>query len=254
MKIAFKPKIKVTGISSTKDDSINLHFNVGNEISFPKSILDLIYMLNGQFTVEHITMGKCGRMDIDSHAVIDKLLDMEIIHEAASDNAHAICQLSKYTAHFPKMSNVNVMIAALLQKMGVRAIFYENGAITRDDVNKNIYYKLEDVGKDIVSFMKDEMSISTVCVTDDNFNPDRLDEDIDIVVNSDASDWANEGDCITINTWNYGHMNFNDFNLSKAKKDRVNVSDDLKPLIDGYILAVRSVDDMLYSVAGALSF
>ena len=97
--------------------------------------------------------------------------------------------------------------------------------------------------------MQDELKIDTVCFSDLDFNMNNLNEDTDIIVNSDSTDWVNIENCITINTWNYKNTHFDDFKLFNGK---INISDNLKELVEGYILAVRSIDDMLYSVIGNL--
>ena len=63
--------------------------------------------------------------------------------------------MSKHMVHFPKMSNINIKVTALLHKMKVKSIFYENGTIIKND--------------------------------------------LEIIVNSDPSDWVNINE-FTINT------------------------------------------------------
>jgi hypothetical protein len=82
-------------------------------------------------------------------------------------------KLSGYTVHFPKSSTVNVIIANLLHKIGVKSVLYE----------------------------------------DSPFDVYGLNVDIDIVLNSNANDWVNWDNIaggITINTWNYRRSRFDD--------------------------------------------
>ena len=121
---------------------------------------------------------------------------------------------------------------------------------SKNDVHQNIYYKSDDIGKNIVSFLQDEMKINTVDLPDSPFDLETLQNEKDIVVNSNATKRIDTENCITINTWDYQNARFEDFQLLNDKFD---VSDDLKELIHGYILAVRSIEDMAYSVMGGSS-
>ena len=258
MNIGFRSDIRITELYSADADLISLCFSTGSTVSSPKLILDMMYMLNGQFTVEHIKTGSINQKDIESEKALDELLNMGVVHESSTDfdarYTKAKDKLCKYVVHFPRMSNIGVMIAVLLQKMHVKTVFYENREITQSDVTQNIYFTPADIGKNIGSVIQDEMKADVITFVDSAFDKGNLNENVDIVVNADATNWISNGDGITINTWNYKHIKFNDFKLFNGNKGRINVSDDLKPLFDGYILAIRSVDDMLYSVTGDLVF
>jgi len=112
-----------------------------------------------------------------------------------------------------------------------------------------IYFEASDVGKSLVAFLRDEKRINTICLSDSEFNLHGLNEKADIIVNSDATDWTGHDGCITINTWNYPNTYFDDFRVFNGK---INVSDGLRSLVEGYILATRAIDDMLYSVIGGV--
>lgn len=123
----------------------------------------------------------------------------------------ATCKLRGYVVHFPNMSTVSAIMVALLKKMGVAVISYYEGT---------------------------------------EFDADNLDKDTDIIVNSDSSDWVNNEDGITINTWNYNHARFDEFEPLIEQDGVLDVNDTSKE----HILAVRAVCDMLYSTAGVLVF
>ena len=257
--IVFKSNVKISSIDSSYSENgdliLKLYFNAGNTLISPKAILDFIYMLNGRFTYENIINRNIGHTDIDSKNVLDELLCWGIIYELPIDfnekYVNAKNKLNNHIVHFPKISNINIMIAVLLHKIHVKTIFYDNGIVAKNDIDRNIYYKCGDIGKNIITFVQDEMKIDTVCFADSDFNVDKLNNSIDIIVNSDVNDWINNENFITINTWNYKNTHFNGSNLFN---DKINVSDNLKTLIEGYILAIRAVDDMLYSVIGNLAF
>ena len=252
--IGFRSDIRVTAIESsyTEEDAslvVSLNFNTMNTIISPKSIFDVIFMINGQFSINDITSRNIGHMDIDSKKILDELLDLGIVREYSMDLPSKYIPvndiLENYIVHFPKMTNINVMIAVLLQKLRVRSFFYESGVITQNDVAQNIYYKPNDIGKNIIAFLQNEMKINTVDLFDSPLDIETLKDEKDIVVNSNVTNWVDPENGIVINTWNYLNAHFEDFQLFNGKLD---VSDDLKELIDGYVLAVRSTYEMLYSV------
>ncbi|MCL2442646.1 MAG: hypothetical protein FWD13_04180 [Treponema sp.] len=251
--IAFKPDVRITDVNFIRADLIDVCFSTENTVSSTKTIFDALYMLNGLFTIKQITSSYIGLCGIDAEKLLGDLTKWEIIHEISNGSRYiqAKEKLRNKTVHFPLISNINVMIAVLLQKMRVKTVFYENKTITQNDVIQNIYYNDNNIGKDIISFLQNELKIDTVFHADTDFNIDLLNEDIDIIVNSDSTDWINAENHIVINTWNYHNSHFKDFKLFNGK---INVSDELKPLIEGYILATRSVDDILYSVIGNLVF
>lgn len=257
--ISFNSNVRVTNIGSLHSEGmdmvVNMSFNTGHTLLYPKIILDLIYMLSGKFGLEHIMDRNIGSMDIDSRKVLDELLNWELVNTTSDGYNDRYIQakdeLKNHTIHFPKMTNKNIMIAVLLQKIHVKTVFYDNKTITKSDVNLNIYFEVNDIGKNVISFIQDEMKVDTVSLASSNFCVDNLKEDIDIIVNSDATNWINIENCITINTWNYRNTRFDDFKLFN---DKITVSDNLQPLIEGYILAIRSIDDMIYSVIGELVF
>jgi hypothetical protein len=139
------------------------------------------------------------------------------------------------------------MIAVLLQKLHVKSVFYNSATITKMDISQNIYYKSNDAGKDVATFIKNEMKIDTIYFAGSCFDVNNLNENVDIVVNSDVTNWFNIENYIVINTWNYKNVHFDRLNLLHCKTD---ISDNLKELIDGYILATSSIVDMQYSVMG----
>jgi len=119
-------------------------------------------------------------------------------------------KLITYTVHFPKISTVCVMIAAILKKMAVKTVFYEKAEFNADNLN---YYS-------------------------------------DIIVNSDMNNWINNENCITINTWDYIHIRFDDFSHLIDREIVCEKGIDNEE----HRLAVRAVCDMLYSVTGTLVF
>ena len=252
--VVFKPNVRITCVDGlcTEDanSTMRVHFNTGRYLAIPKSALGVLYLLNGHFTVEQIT-----NFDSASKEVLDKLSILGLVIEQSADfnnnYIHAKNKLINYAVHFPKMTNINIMMAVLLQKLRVKTIFYESNTITQDDINQNIYFNFNDVGKATISFLQDENKVDTVCFSDCAFNLNDLNKNIDIVVNSDVSDWVDSESCITINTWHYSNTYFDDFSIFNCK---VNISDNLKALVEGYILAIRSVDDILHSVAGGVVF
>ena len=253
--VKLSPVAKILSIGRIDDsENIKLCFNVTYSLISTKSILDLLYMLNGFHAVEHIVRMSVGHANLDSGKIIGELTRLGIVHEYQFDAGNKYVQakdmLIKYTVHFPKISNVNMMIAVLLQKLRVQSVFYENGTISQNDTSENIYYKDDDVGKDIRSFMQEELGADTVRFTNSDFASAELYEDANIIVNSDLGDWINSENLIVINTWNYKNAQFEDFSLFNGK---IKISDNLKPLVGSYILAIRSVDDMLYSIGGVVS-
>ena len=254
--IGIHTHVGITNIYTEKTNLVlNWRFRTGrtmNTIVSSKTIFDVMYMLNCQFSIEDIITRNTGHTDIDSKKVLDELVDWGVIHEIPRTPSNRYIQagdkLCDYIVHFPRMSNVNVMIAVLLQKLQVKSIFYENGEITQNDIAQNIYYKFEDIGKNIIAFLQNEMKINTVEFSNLPLDIEALKGEQDIVVNSNATDWIDTENCITINTWNYQDTHSEDFRLFRYGK--LNVSDDLKKLVDEYLLAVRSIDDMLYSIIG----
>jgi len=119
--------------------------------------------------------------------------------------------LGDYTVHFPQNSNIGIITAELLEKMGIKTICHEQYGCTFD--------------------------MTDLCET------------TDIVVNANADHWFSNYNGITINTWDYRHVKFHDFVTF--------ISDDLKlshPLNSEYLLAIRAIADMLYSVTETLVF
>jgi len=254
--IVFNPNARIKKIngSYTKgaDLVVNLYFDSGNILNSPKSIFDMIFMLAGQYSTDHITTVNVGHTDIDSKEVLNMLSNWGIVRQISTGLCDALSQardkLGGYTAHFPIMSNINIMIAVLLQKMHIKSIFYDcTTTIAEKDVNRNIYYKVGDVGKNIASFIKNEMRIDTIHFADSNFNVSNLNKNVDIIINSDVTNWFNIEGYIVINTWNYKNVQFDHIKLFNKETD---ISEDLKELVDEYILATRSIVDMQYSVIG----
>ena len=256
--IAFRPGVKITCIDSVNTDSmglsIHLHFNTGYNLIAPKSIFDLIYMLNGQFTIEHIETSSVGHTDLNSKEILDDFFRWGIIHEIPVVSGDKCIQgknkLCGYTVHFPKISNINITLAMFLQKICVKSCFYDNKTISQCDVNQNIYINSNDIGKNIVSFLRDEMKIDTIEFSPSILNEENLCENCDIVVNSDVTDWINSENCIIINAWDYYNAQSDDSRF--IQKDCA--VENMKALMDEYLMAIRTVDDIAYSVAGKLVF
>ena len=137
--IGFRSDVRLTAIDNSytegEDFVVSLYFNTMNTIVSPKSVFDVIFMLNGQFTMDEITAGNIGHMDIDSKTVLDELFNWGIVCESSKNFQNRYYQakdkLGSYIVHFPIMSNANVMIAVLLQKLRVKSVFHENGVITK---------------------------------------------------------------------------------------------------------------------------
>ncbi|MCL2304527.1 MAG: hypothetical protein FWC43_04210 [Planctomycetaceae bacterium] len=236
--IAFKPNVRVVAIdrisASDTNQAIRLHFNTGYTHVAPKSFLDAAYTLDSSFTADS--------------KVVDEFLSWGIIQELSdTEDQYTLSKgkLAKYTVHLPRVDNTGIMTAVLLQEMRVKVILYENRIVTQNDVEENIYFKSDDVGKDVISVIQDNNCDNPIQFSPFGFNSSDLNENSDIIVNSDKHNWINDERLITINTWNYKNAHFENFRLFN---DRIDVSDDLKKLVDGYILAVRSIDDMLYSI------
>ncbi|MCL2054745.1 MAG: hypothetical protein FWG90_09990 [Oscillospiraceae bacterium] len=130
-------------------------------------------------------------------------------------------KLSGCTVHFPKTSNVNMMIVALLQKMRVKCIFYEYATISH--------------GND------------RVVLAGSGFSAVHLKRETDIVVNSGADNWENYENCITINTWEYKDKPLID---SELFVNRDELSAKLKNHDEDLFLAVQAVGDIYNSVVG----
>ena len=97
--------------------------------------------------------------------------------------------------------------------MDIKVVFYENKIIDQNDITENIFYKSADIDKDTILFLQEEMKIDNVYLANSYLTLDKLNENVDIVVNSDITDWINIENCITINTWNYRYAHFSDLNL-----------------------------------------
>jgi len=217
-------------------------------------------MFNGFFNAEDINSTNFGHMDIEAGKIIKSILNYGIACDSDIAQSSSVSQdrfftaqnrLRDYTVHFPKISNINVMIAVLLQKLCVKCVFYNDDFISFDDVARNIYYRHKDIGKSVLSVLIEDMGASGIYVEPSSFDKNQLNKNKNILVNSDFSDWIDYDACIVINTWNYVNARFEDFPLFNQKID---VSDDLKQLIDGYILAIRSIDDMVYNVKSGSIF
>lgn len=263
--IKFNSNLSIIGLDSSytegEDLIVSLYFNSKHTIISPKSVFDVIYMFNGFFNADDIKFSNFGHKDINSEKIIKAVLDYGIVSDydvsqystAIKDRFYtAQNRMREYTVHFPQISNINVMIAVLLQKLCVKCVFYKDDFINSDDVSQNIYYKHKDIGKSFISVLKEEIGTQGIYFESSSFDMDKLNENKDIIVNSDYSNWIDSDKCIVINTWNYSKISFEDFRLFNYKK--IDISDDLKPLTNGYILAIRSIDDMVYNLrSGSIS-
>jgi len=251
MMIAYKPDVTVTGVDSLNVHSMDicLRFNTGHKLIAPKPILGTIYMLNGSPINGHMASVAEARVDIDPRQVLEKFLGWGIVYEPSKGLMDSYIQakgmLCKYTVHFPLMSNVGVMTAVILHKMQVSSIFYENSSINREDTESNIYYTPEDIGKDVIAFLREELCIDTIHLSSSAFDLGLMNESKDIVFNTNKTSWANADPCTTINAWNYHNICFADFKLFNMKL--MEISDNLRPLVNQVILACRCIDDMIYS-------
>ena len=240
-----KTNVKLSGIKGdNSEESIILYFTKGSDIqtkyciSASKDIFDTIFMFNGRFDVDAI-----------QHDKVKEFLGHGLLEESKlsfSENYNKIKQLSSYsyTAHFPLISNINIMIAIFLQKLKVRSIFYSDRIIDSQDIENNIYYNLDDIGKYSSEILENINFVSY------DFKESDLKYDTDIIINSDYTDWINSDKCIVINTWNYKHTQFDNFKLFT---DNAIISDNLKQLIENYKLAVQAVNDIIYSINGVYS-
>jgi hypothetical protein len=241
---AFRPNVRITDIAGSITENgdlvLQMRFNTEDHLFLlPKSALDLFYMLNGQFSIWNIIAGSTDpekaisgiirHLDIspkETLQLFDEFIKRNIVYEFFPDEKindryiHAPSTLSKYIAHFPKMSNINITIAIVLQKIGVKSIFYDNNVITENDVNANIYFKSGDTGKNIIPLIQDKMKIGTVFYVDTDFNIKQLNKNTNIIVNSDSTDWIDAENHIVINTWNYRNARFEDFKLFNGKASK----------------------------------
>ena len=257
--VMFKPNVRITAVDGSYNEDLDspicVRFNTGHAIVAQKPVLGVLYLLNGHSTVEQITAADFVLADVSPKEIINDLLNWEIIYEIPADLNDGYIKteeiLRNYVVHFPKMSNINTMIAVLLHHMHVKTVFYNSDIITPNDTAQNIYFKYDDIGRDVISFIQNRMKIDTVCLENSDLNSDDLEINTSIIVNSDDNVWVNDDNFITINTWNYQSTRPDDFKLFNGK---VYISDTLKGLVGGYILAIRSVDDMLNSVRGNLFF
>jgi len=238
--IKLKENVKLAEIKNTdNEEDIILSFNKMPDITSyycivaPKNIFDIIFMFNGLFDIDDIKSPKIN--EFFNHKLIEETEDFFPDHYTQAKN------LSGYTVHFPMISNINIMIATLLQKLKVKSVFYNDGIITQNDMNSNIYFEHDDIGKSVSTVLRNINFVSYP------FEETVLKENIDIIVNSDCTNWVNSDKCIVINTWNYKYIQFDNFKLFG---DKVAISDDLKTLIENYSLAIRAIDDMIYSIQG----
>jgi len=251
MLISLKPNIKISQISNIgeeKYDYVKLQFNIGDYLIYPKSIFDFIYLLSGHFTTEQIISKSLTLRDLKANQLIDDFFSKKLIFECGiTDNEHSINakKLSKYTVHFPKLTNINIMIAILLQKNNVNSVFYEKKTISSSDVVENIYFYNNDIDKDIGTALKYDIGIKTITLSESDFTIDILNPVNDIIVNSNTDDWIEANDFIIINTWNYQKYFFSNFdNLFEAEY----IDYSFKTALDGFILSTRAIDDMIFSV------
>ncbi|WP_461256475.1 hypothetical protein [Treponema sp. R80B11-R83G3] len=261
--IKFNSDIRLIGVDGSyteeKDLVLSLYFNTKHTIISPKSVLDVLYMFNGFFNATDIVSTNFGHKDIEANKIIEAVFNYGIVSDLDIDKSSmenqellsiAQSQMQEYTAHFPRLSNINIMIAVLLQKLRVKCVFYNDSAIGADDMYQNIYYQHDDIGKSVSLTLK-EMGASNIYFEPFLFDKCKLSEDKIILVNSDSVNWVDSDKYIVINTWNYNKIHFEDFKLFNYKN--IDVSDDLKPLIEGFILSTRSIEDMIYSIKGTIT-
>jgi hypothetical protein len=253
--ISFNPNVRIVRIDGVYSEGdalrLSIYFNTQHEIILTKSALDIFFMLNGFFTASDITSSNFRHKDIDSSEIIDAMLNYGLItdFETGVGNSDrfivAKSKLHEYTVHFRQISNVNTMIAMLLQKLQVRCVFYNDDVISPECASRNIYFDRSDAGRYISSVLKDRLGASNISF-ENTFNESYLFGDLHILVSSDSLNWIDSDRHIVINTWSYANTQFNDFSLFN-KKD-IDISDGLKFMVEGYISAVRSIDDMVYQI------
>jgi hypothetical protein len=159
--------------------------------------------------------------------------------------------LRGHIAHFPIVSNANVMTAVLLQYLDVKCVFYADDTINEGDIIQNAYYEADDDGKLVSYVLNGRMSLSNIQFVSDAFEKDKVEDGSSVIVNSDSSNWIDSDKCIVLNTWNYENSCFEDFTLLNGAMD---IPNDLKQLIEGYVIAIRTVDDMAYCLKDGVVF
>lgn len=255
--IKFKPNVRVVGVDSAysegDDMRLGIYFNTKNTVIAPKPVLDILFMFNGLFTSSDILSSSLGHKDIESKKIVDTMFEYGIISESETAEADsesrkrfltAQKRLQDYTVHFRQVSNVNITIAMLLQKLNVTCVFYEDATISDVDSNENIYFERVDVGSAVSSVLKARQGVSNIIFkTSNEYN---LNGDNHVLISSDPLNWTDSESAIVINTWNYSKSQFLDFMVFNEKD--CDVSNDLKPLIEGYVCAFRSVDDIVYHI------
>ena len=245
--IILNPTAKIISVSRSdignSDTCIKLCFNTAYSIISHKSILDLIFMLNGLFNTNDIYVKNTGHTDIDTRSIVKEFLQHSIVVEDQHDKVST--DIFKYTVHFPTISNVNTVIAVLLQKLNVKSIFYHDSIVDQKDVYENLYYKRDDIGKSVSTIMKNIMNLKTISFATSIFDEKHMINDKDIIVNSNCTDWIDSDQCAVINTWNYKNVQFENFEIFSNMLD---ISDDLNVLIQDYSMAIRAIFDMIYSV------
>jgi len=259
MVIALKPDVKIKKIErlflNDTDSYIRVRFNTGNTISMSTPLLAVLSLLNGHFTVKQAVAGSTGCICADSKHLLDELSCLGLVYELSANYSDIYMQandrLRNYVVHFTSMSNINMLISAILHKMSVKSIFYEDAKIAQGDIVMNIYYEENDVGKSVISFLQHELQNDTTMFVDASINTVKLNTDSDIIINSDSNNCVSIENCITVNTWNYRNIHFRHFELFDSN---IHLSENLKMSIENLNLAIRSVCDILHSVSGELVF
>ena len=256
--IKFHSHVRVVGVdnvcSEGGDFRLKLYFNTQNTIIYPKPIMDILFMFNGFFTSHDISSSNFGHKGIDSNNIIRILIDYGIVSEfainpsiAEGNNRFFIAQkcLQRYTVHFHQVSNVNIMLAMLLQKLQTNCVFYTDSLIDKRNISGNIYFECSDIGKPLSTILVNKIGAKNIQF-DSFFDKCTLLGDAHIFVNSDPLNWVDSEKYIVINAWDYDNSYFEDSCLFNAPT--IDVSGDLRQLIKDYISAVRAIDDMVYSI------
>ncbi len=211
----------------------------------------MIFMLNGRFSIEDIISSYTGHTDISSIEIINEFLKWGIITSSLPNPCSLQDEIKTnnlgITVHFPKISNINVIISMFLQKSRTKCVFYEDEIIGNEDINRNIYYENSNIGENKLTILRNKTGNDNVYLSKFAFATAVLTDEYDIVVNSDKKDWIDSERSIIINTWNYHHSRFEG---SKIFEGDINISPNLAELVDNYVLATRSFEDIIHSIQG----
>ena len=253
----FMPGVRIieadTIIDTEINSILNIKFNVGHNIVAHKSILDFMFQLFYPFSFDQVKIHNRFIKDICFEQILGNLKQYKIIDDIHATSNNMLLnekkELHNYVVHFPEISNSGIIIAVLLSKYNLNINFYHDKVISNNDVQDNIYFSDDDIGMTMISVLRNKLGMTNINLLNTDFSLNAICNDITIIVNTDYNKWVDNDNYKIINTWNYTNTNTDRLSLWKYK---INISNDIQNLFLNYIIALRSIGDILYSFSNEL--